>query len=437
MNDDAPLPTAHALADSVADAVADAHRREWGVVLAATARVVGDFDLAEEAVQDAYAKALATWSTRGIPENTGAWLTTVAKRRALDLSRRAGAVRRALPRLAGTDETYEHPQLSSDAEVSRDGTDAFPDDRLRLIFTCCHPALAPEAQVALTLRLICGISTADVARAFLVAEATMAARLTRAKQKISRARIPYRVPSPDDFAERLDAVLTVVELVYTTGHTAPSGTELVRTEMARRGRDLAEMLRVLLPKEPDVAGLLALILLTDARRAARVDPTGRAVLLADQDRRLWDRGDIARGVDLLREALSAEGANRGAGEYTIMAAIAAVHDEGESWEATDWAQILALYDVLASRWPSPVVALNRAIARGFAHGPADGLADLDRLLAEPRLARYGYLEAARAEFLERLGRVADARLAYDEAMLFTGNDAERALLEAKRSRLGG
>jgi RNA polymerase sigma-70 factor (ECF subfamily) len=411
----------HAASSEVAAAVADAHRREWGFVLAATVRVAGDIDAAEEAVQDAYASALSTWGVNGIPRNPGAWLTVTARRRALDMRRRVATLRRALPKL------LEPEEYGGDAPDADD----IPDDRLRLIFTCCHPALALEAQVALTLRLLCGLSTADVARAFLVPEATMAARITRAKKKIAAAGIPYRVPPVSELHERVDGVLSVVYLVYTTGHTSPSGSDLMRRDLAERGLELARTLRVLLPADPDVAGLLALVLLTDARRDARVDKHDEQVLLEDQDRSKWDRRAIAEGVGLLREAL----VSRPPGRFALMAAIAAVHDESGSWSDTDWQEILVLYDLLMERWPSPVVQLNRAIALGFAVGYAEGLAELDALGAEPQLARYPYLAAARADFLARLGHPEEARVAFQEALILTGNEAERRSLRARLGQL--
>ncbi|WP_347882111.1 DUF6596 domain-containing protein [Amnibacterium sp. CER49] len=402
----------------VAAAVSAAHRREWAFVLAAAARLAPDLGAAEEAVQDAYASALATWGERGIPVSPGAWLTTAARRRALDLRRRAVVAERALPQL------LPEPDPADDRG-------AVPDDRLRLIFTCCHPALAEEARVALTLRLVCGLSTADVARAFLVAEPTMAARITRAKKKVAAACIPYRVPEPDDLPERLQSVLSVVHLVYTTGHTAPDGEGLLRRSLSERALELALLLRALLPREPEVAGLLALVLLTDARRPARVDPDGVPVLLPDQDRDVWDREAIAAGL----RALAAAFELGRPGRFTLMAAIAAVHDEAETWAGTDWRQIRGLYDLLLDVWPSPIVALNRAVAIGFADGPAEGLEELDRLAAEPVLAGYGYLASARADLLTRLGRPTQARAAYEEALLLTGNAAERRLLERRLAAL--
>jgi RNA polymerase sigma-70 factor (ECF subfamily) len=405
-------------ATAVAAAVAAAHRREWAYVLAATVRVTRDLDLAEECVQDAYAQALSTWTDRGVPARPGAWLTTVARRRALDLLRRDATLRRALPLLVEED-------------AAPDPGGAFPDDRLRLIFTCCHPALAPEAQVALTLRLLCGLSTAEVARAFLVSEPTMAARITRAKKKIATARIPYRVPAAEELPARVEAVLAVVHLLFTTGHTAPEGADLVRRDLVERALDLARMLRGLLPRDADVAAVLALILLTDARRETRVGPDGRLLLLAEQDRRRWDRAEIAEGVALVREAVGRRPPSR----YGLQAAIAAVHAEAPSWDETDWAQVVDLYDLLAAVWPSPVVALNRGVAVGFARGPAAGLEELDALAAEPQLAGYGYLPAARAAFLAKLGRVEAARRAYEEAILLTGNAVERDFLAARLAEL--
>ncbi|GAB3826009.1 hypothetical protein GCM10027610_006800 [Dactylosporangium cerinum] len=294
------------------------------------------------------------------------------------------------------------------------------------MFTCCHPALSREAQVALTLRLVCGLSTAEVARAFLVPEPTMAARVTRAKRKISAARIPYRVPSPDELPERVGAVLEVVHLVFTTGHAAPVGAHLVRQDLVDGAIGLARMLRLLLPHDAEVAALLALMLLIDARRDTR-SSGGRLLLLSEQDRTRWDTGQIREGTDLLTAALRRRAPTR----YAVEAAIAAVHAEAPSWEATDWPQIVALYDVLLRLWPSPVVALNRAVALGLRDGPAAGLAALTPLLDSPELATYAYLSAARADFLRRLGRLPEAADAYTEALALCGNDAERSFLAGR------
>jgi len=407
---------------TVPAAVADAHRREWAYVLAATVRVTRDLDLAEQCVQDAYAQALTTWAGDGVPAKAGAWLTTVARRRALDLLRREATLRRTLPLLLddrvelGPDEMLEHP---------------VGDDRLRLIFTCCHPAIAPEAQVALTLRLLCGLSTAEVARAFLVREATMAARITRAKKKIAAARIPYRIPEAEDLPARIHAVLEVVHLLFTTGHTAQVGADLVRRDLVERSLDLVRILRELLPTDADVAGLFGLILLTDIRRPTRVGHDGRLLLLAEQDRSQWDRRAISQGIALVHEALR----GRPPGRFALMAAIAAMHAQAPSWQETDWREVVALYDVLVQIWPSPVVALNRGVAVGFADGPAAGLAALEELATEPQLAGYRYLAAARADFLRRLGRVAEARMSYEEALHLTENTTERDFLTSRLQEL--
>ena len=414
---------------AVETAVADAHRHEWGFVMAATLRVTGDIDLAEECVQDAYAKALTAWPDNGLPHSPGAWLTTVARNRALDVKRRATTRDRVMPLLASST-AQEENAVESSAEA---GLTDVPDDRLRLVFTCCHPALSPEARVALTLRLVCGLTTAEVARGFLVQETTMAARLTRAKKKIAAARIPYVVPGRDELAERVEAVLEVVHLLFTTGHTAPAGSELVRRDLVVRAADLAAVLTHLLPDDAEVAGLSALIVLTDARRPSRVDDEGQLVLLADQDRRHWDRAAIDRGLALVRDALR----RHPPGRFALMAAIAAVHAEAPSFEATDWAEVVGLYDLLVDVWPSPVVALNRAVAVGFAHGPRAGLAGLDALSSEPILAGYPYLAASRADFLRRLGRDDEARLAYEEALMLSENTVEREFLAGRIVQLGG
>jgi len=400
----------------VREAVAQAHRREWATVLTATVRVTRDLDLAEECTQDAYAKALRTWPRDGIPTRPGAWLTTVARNRARDLLRRESAFQRALPLLVmddvipGPDDVHHRPIMD--------------DDRLRLIFTCCHPALSPDAQVALTLRLLCGLSTAEVARAFLVQESTMAARITRAKKKITAARIPYRVPSAADLPERVSAVLEVVHLVFTTGHTAPIGEHLIRRDLLDGAVDLARLLHLLLPTDGEVTGLLALMLLIDARRETRLSATGKLVLLSEQDRGRWDRAKIDEGTALLTAALR----DRPASRFGLQAAIAAVHAEAPTWADTDWAELVGLYDVLLTRWPSPVVELNRAVAVGLRDGPQAGLLALSPLLDEPALATYGYLSAARADFLRLLHRWAEAAAAYEEALALTDNDVERAFL---------
>src|SRR6516225_203392 len=410
----------------VTAAVAEAHRGEWGRVVAAAARLTGDLDAAEDCAQDAYASALSVWAEHGVPERPGAWLTTVARRRAMDLIRRRDTLRAKLPLLADPG-----PVAAATGQAGRG--EVIPDDRLRLIFTCCHPALAVDARVALTLRLLCGLTTAEVAHAFLTGEAAMAARITRAKKKITAARIPYSIPGPGQLPDRLAAVLDVVHLVFATGHTAPAGTVLQRRDLAERALDLARMLRLLLPGDPSVAGLLALILLTDARRHTRTTADGRLLLLAEQDRTRWDRAEIGEGLALIRAALE----HRPPTRYALMAAIAAVHAAAPRWEATDWQHITGLYDTLIQIWPSPVVALNRAIAIGEARGPQAGLDALDELATEPQLAGYHYLPAARAEFLRRLHRTGDARLAYQEARLLADNPVERDFLTRRISELGG
>lgn len=367
-------------------------------------------------MQDAFARAVDAWSSTGVPENAGAWLTTVARRRAIDVLRRQNSRERIFATL-GEPDVMPAPREVGVQEIS--------DDRLRLIFTCCHPALSVETQVALTLRLICGLTTAEVARAFLVSESTMAARLTRGKKKIALSHIPYRVPQSEELPERIDAVLSAIYLVFTTGHTAPSGAELMRRDLVERSRELAQMLKELLPLDPNVAGLLALITLTDARRETRTDSAGTLLLLSEQDRSRWDLEAIAEGTEMVRRALS----HPAAGRYVFMAAIASVHANALTWQETDWAEIVEYYDVLFGTWPSPVVALNRAVAIGLAKGPSEGLRVLDELTGERQLAGYTYLASARATFLQQLGRVDDARDAYLEAAALSDNDVEQAFLK--------
>ncbi|GIH15565.1 RNA polymerase subunit sigma-24 [Rugosimonospora africana] len=399
----------------VAEAVAEAHRREWAQVFATTAQLTRDLDLAEECAQDAFVQALRTWTRTGVPDRPGAWLTTTARNRARDELRRESVLRRTLPLLVA-DESVPGPD---DTLVD--------DDRLRLVFTCCHPALSRDAQVALTLRLVCGLSTAEVARAFLVQESAMAARITRAKKKIAVARIPYSVPSPDQLAERVSAVLDVVHLIFTTGHTAPLGAHLVRGDLVDGAVRLARMLHLLMPNDAEVSALLALMLLIDARRGSRTSAGGRLLLLSEQDRTRWDTALIAEGVGLLTDALRRQPPTR----YAVEAAIAAVHAEAPTWQDTDWSEIVALYGVLRQLWPSPVVELNRAAAIGFRDGPAAGLDALAPLLAEPALATYGYVSATRADFLRRLNRWTQAAQAYEEALALTDNEPERAFLSER------
>jgi RNA polymerase sigma-70 factor (ECF subfamily) len=397
--------------------VAVAHRSEWAFVLAATVRVTRDIDTAEECVQDAFARALTDWTRQGIPKKPGAWLTTVARRLAIDQQRRHATHARLVPLLV--------PEMESESEP-RSGDEA-ADDRLRLIFTCCHPALDLESQIALTLRFVCGLTTPEVARAFLIKESAMAARLTRAKKKIAISRIPYHVPGAAELPDRIDAVLDVVHLVFTTGHTAPSGPRLVRDDLTSRALQLARMLRDLLPDEPGVAGLLALILLSDARRNARTSNDGSMVLLEDQDRTKWDHESIREGIELVHESLT----HRPPTRFALMAAIAAVHAEAPSFSETDWGEIVSIYDLLVLTWPSPVVALNRAVAIGFARGPLAGLAALDELASDPFLAHYTYYESARADTLDRLGRRGEAVASYELALQLTDNEVERTFLQER------
>lgn len=392
-------------------------------MLAATIRVTGDIDVAEECVQDAFARAMVAWPKSGIPIKTGAWLTTVARRRAIDTLRRQSSQRRAMTNFVEPLES----SLPSDADLP-----AVADDRLRLIFTCCHPALSLETQVALSLRLLCGLTTSEVAKAFLVPEPTMAARITRGKKKISTSHIPYRVPTVDELPTRVDAVLSAIYLVFTTGHTAPSGSDLMRRDLVERAIDLARLLRRLLPDDAEVTGLLALIILTDARRQTRTNSEGALLLLSEQDRAMWDKNAISEGVPLVREALR----SRPAGRFALMAAIAAIHADAPSWEETDWREIVAIYDALLIEWPSPVVALNRSVAVGIVDGPEAGLAALSELANEGQLLGYNYLASTRADFLRRLGRSEEAREAYREAFELSENDVERAFLLGRLTELG-
>lgn len=417
----------------VARAVEEAHRHDWGLVLAVTARLAdGDVGLAEEATQEAFVAALETWGARGIPTNPGAWLTQTAKRRLLDRLRRDATLRRKLPLLVDPSAEVVDGDVALDA--GSEGT-VIPDERLRLVFTCCHPALSMEARTALTLRLVCGLSTDEIAHAFLVSEPTMAARITRAKKKIAAAAIPYRVPGRADLDERLDGVLTVIHLAFTAGHTATDGDSVVRVELVERARDLATVMAVLLPDEPEALGLLALLELTDARRAARVDANGDLVLLEDQDRTLWDAEKIARGTALLDRALGLIGPGRPAGRFVIQAAVAGVHSEASSFEATDWLALVALYEQLERVWPSPVVTVNKAVAVSFAVGPQAGLLMLDPLLQEQRLAGYHYLPAARADLLRRLDRRDEAVAQYRAALALVTSPAEQRFLQSRIDEL--
>jgi RNA polymerase sigma-70 factor (ECF subfamily) len=418
------------MSHDLSEQLAEIHRREWARVLAATARACGgDLDLAEDATQEAFAAAMQTWPSRGLPDRPGAWLTTTARHRAIDRLRRDAALRSRLPTLAR--------QLTDG--VDAEWAPAQPlaiDDRLRLVFTCCHPALAPGARVALTLRLVAGLTTAQVASALLVSEPTMAARITRAKRKIATASIPYRVPEKEDLPDRLDAVLTVVHVIGTTGHTAPDAVRLARPDLMALALDLARVLVALLPDEPEVLGLLVLLLLTEARRPARLDAAGHLVVLADQDRSQWDRASVDQGLALLRRAGELLAASHASpGRFLLQAGIAAVHAEAPTFDATDWPALVRLYDRLLAQWPNPVVAVNRAVALGFAAGPSAGLQALDALATDRQLTGYHYLPVARAELLRAAGEPAAARAAYRRALALVGNAAERAHLQRRLSEL--
>jgi RNA polymerase sigma-70 factor, ECF subfamily len=410
-------------AAAVEAAVADTHRRDWARVLAATVRIARDLDLAEECVQEAYAAALGSWVDAGIPANPAAWLTATAKRRAVDAIRRETRARSRLPLLVVTAEGAGEAAQDEQTDQEDPGQ-AIADERLRLIFTCCHPALAQEAQIALTLRLICGVPVSGIARAFLVSETTMAARITRAKKKIATARIPYRVPGPAELPERVRGVLAVIYLLFTTGYTAPSGAALVRAELVERAMHLARMLRELMPDDTEVAGLYALLLVTDARRATRTSNDGRLVRLADQDRSRWDRTALAEAHDVIVGCLRA----RAPGRYALQAAIASLYAEAPAYEQTDWPQIVALYDRLLEVWPSPVVALNRTVPLAMVRGPAAALAEVEELQRDGRLSGYHYLPAIKAELLSRAGRAREAADAYRQAFDLAANEAERVFL---------
>jgi RNA polymerase sigma-70 factor, ECF subfamily len=406
------------------------YRVDSGRILATLIRLLGDFDLAEEAMHEAFAAALSLWPSSGVPGNPRPWLISTARFKAID------ALRRRARFDASQDELVRHLEgQSSSAESNKNaegspGDEFLEDDRLRLIFTCCHPALAPEARVALTLREVCGLTTEEIAKAFLTTPRTLAQRIVRAKAKIRETPIPYEVPTPEELPERLGAVLQVIYLVFNEGYSAATGAEVTRSELTGEAIRLSRLLMELRP-EPEVIGLLSLMLLQESRRDARTSPTGELILLENQDRALWNKEQIAEGVALLEKALK----SRRFGSYTLQAAIAAIHAEAESVAATDWRQIVALYDQLVRIQPSPVVQLNRAVAIAMRDGPEAGLTQIDAVLEHGELANYYLAHSARADMYRRLGRTAEARASYEKALALTQQEPERQFLQERIRQL--
>ena len=417
----APVP------EQLSKTIETLYRSESGRVLATLVRLLGDLDLAEEAMHEAFAAALEFWPQTGIPDKPRPWLISTARFKAIDVIRRRARFDGAQRDLVAHMESRVNDAPGGNEET---GDEEIEDDRLRLIFTCCHPALPPEGQVALTLREICGLTTEEIARAFLVTPATLAQRIVRAKAKIRETPIPYEAPTPQELPERLDAVLQVVYLVFNEGYSAAAGAEVTRAEITGEAIRLGRLLAGLQP-EPEVNGLLALMLLQESRRAARTSPAGELILLEHQDRSLWNREQIAEGVGLVEKALS----SRRFGPYTLQAAIAAVHAEAESTAATDWRQIVALYNQLVRIQPSPVAYLNRAVAIAMCDGPEAGLKHIDAVLEHGELANYYLAHSARAELYRRLGRTAEARASYERALALTQQEPERQFLQERIRQL--